>query len=336
MALFQVLCGLTLMIVFSSKGCHSQRAVCGQASLNTRIVGGQDAPPGSWPWQASIHGSFGHFCGGSLINNQWVLTAAHCILGDVNSTVVYLGRQTQEGPNPNEVYRRVERAVCHPHYDDSSLDNDICLLELESPVNFTDYISPVCLAASNSSFHNGTESWVTGWGLNGTNDRPEMLQEVNVPIVGNRQCNCYYDSSITENMICAGLKEGGKDSCQGDSGGPMVSKWDVWIQSGVVSFGRGCALPELPGVYARVSQYEGWISSHITTDPPGFVTFRSDGINSDAGYVCPTTITHLPPLHTTTEDDGSIFAGGASVMRFTHAFSPLLLVLSVYIMVSDA
>ncbi|XP_071396651.1 trypsin II-P29-like [Centroberyx affinis] len=348
MALFQVLCSLTLMIVFSSKGCHAQLGVCGRASLNPRIVGGQDAPPGSWPWQASIHAfGFGHFCGGSLINSQWVLTAAHCFTGDDNDTVVYLGRQTQEGPNPNEVSRMIERIVCHPDYNSFTEDNDICLLKLKSAVNFTDYISPVCLAASNSSFHNGTESWVTGFGRNGTGGFPETLQEVNVPIVGNRQCNCYYDSGITENMICAGLQEGGKDSCQGDSGGPIVSKQDVWIQSGVVSFGIGCAVPGFPGVYARVSRYQGWISSHITTDPPGFVTYSSDGTDSDASFVCPATTTTTttttqrptrPTTHnsTTTEDDGSIFGGGASVMRFTHASSLLLLVLSVYIMVSGA
>uniref|UniRef100_A0A3P9NDM9 trypsin n=1 Tax=Poecilia reticulata TaxID=8081 RepID=A0A3P9NDM9_POERE len=95
--------------------------------------------------------------------------------------------------------------------------------------------------------------------------------KVEVPVVGNSQCKSSYgDSAITDNMMCAGLLEGGKDSCQGDSGGPMVSKQgNLWIQSGIVSFGEGCAKPNFPGVYTRVSQYESWINSVINTNQPG-------------------------------------------------------------------
>ncbi|XP_056144799.1 transmembrane protease serine 9-like [Lampris incognitus] len=123
------------------------------------------------------------------------------------------------------------------------------------------------------------------------------LQEVEVPVVGNRQCNCNYGmGSITDNMICAGLAAGGKDSCQGDSGGPMVSKKDGrWIQSGIVSFGNGCAEPDSPGVYARVSQYQSWINSHISSNQPGFVTFTSTGIDGDLSVSCD----GLPPPPTT-------------------------------------
>ncbi|XDV45073.1 hypothetical protein PO909_013240, partial [Leuciscus waleckii] len=97
-------------------------------------------------------------------------------------------------------------------------DNDVALLKLSSPVTFTDYIRPVCLAADHSVFNNGTDSWITAWGdiSEGVSlPSPNVLQEVEVPIIGNRQCNCLYGvGRITENMICAGLLEGGKDSCQ--------------------------------------------------------------------------------------------------------------------------
>uniref|UniRef100_A0A8C9XUD5 trypsin n=1 Tax=Sander lucioperca TaxID=283035 RepID=A0A8C9XUD5_SANLU len=101
---------------------------------------------------------------------------------------------------------------------------------------------------------------------------PGNLMEVNVPIVGNRECNCDYGvGSITNNMICAGLRAGGKDSCQGDSGGPLVSKQGSrWILGGIVSFGNGCAQPNFPGVYTRVSQYQSWINNQITSSQPGF------------------------------------------------------------------
>lgn len=151
---------------------------------------------------------------------------------------------------------------------------------------------------------------------------PETLQEVEVPVLGNRQCNCLNGvGTVTDNMICAGVLAGGKDSCQvgcfvsfvtcwsryrifvksshissptpqGDSGGPMViQQGSVWIQSGVVSFGFGCARPNLPGVYSRVSRYQSWINSHIGSDKPGFVQFTSSGLDADSSYTCP----GLPP-----------------------------------------
>ncbi|XP_070973624.1 serine protease 33-like [Oncorhynchus clarkii lewisi] len=292
MAFLRTLCVVTIMVTFLSNGSHSQLSVCGTPPLNTRIVGGQDAPAGSWPWQASLHSSGSHFCGGSLINKEWVLTAAHCFSSiSASNVLVYVGRLSQQGSNPNEVTRTVTQIILHPNYTRSTSDNDMCLLKLSSAVTFTNFIRPVCLAAPGSSFHAGATSWVTGWGSISsgvTLPSPQTLQEVDVPVVGNRQCNCNYGvGSITDNMICAGLSAGGKDSCQGDSGGPMVSKQGIrWIQSGVVSFGNGCAQANLPGVYARVSQYQTWINTQITSDQPGYVTFSSSGTDSDLSVSC--------------------------------------------------
>ncbi|XP_026133110.1 serine protease 27-like [Carassius auratus] len=283
----------------SSSDDFSSALNCGRTPVTTRsrIVGGQNASAGHWPWQASLLLLSRHICGGSLINKQWVLSAAHCVHGYPTSYFsVFLGRQIQGGINPNEVFRYVRFIIKHPSYNNLTNENDIALLKLRSPVPFTDYIRPVCLAAHNSVFNSGTDSWITGWGNIGEGVpllSPNVLQEVDVSVIGNRQCNCLYGvGNITDNMICAGLLEGGKDSCQGDIGGPMVSmQSSVWVQSGIVSFGTGCARPELPGVYTRVSHYEEWISSLVCSDPPGFVQFTSTGADPDYSYSCP----GLPP-----------------------------------------
>uniref|UniRef100_A0AAQ6INJ7 Acrosin n=1 Tax=Anabas testudineus TaxID=64144 RepID=A0AAQ6INJ7_ANATE len=300
MAFYKVICVLTVLTLLTQES-NSQLNVCGQAPLNTKIVGGQVASAGSWPWQVSLQEFERHFCGGSLINNQWVLTAAHCFSSiDPSSVTVVLGLQTQSVSNPNVTSLTIANAIIHPSYNNQTNENDIYLLQLASPVTFTNYIQPICLATSDSTFYNGTNSWVTGWGKtsSGSSTISQDLREVEVPVVGNRQCNCDYGvGRITDNMMCAGLSSGGKDSCQGDSGGPMVSKQSTrWIQSGIVSFGKGCGDPNFPGVYTRVSQYQSWINSQITSNQPGFITFTSTGTDSDLSVSCE----GLPPPPTTT------------------------------------
>nr|XP_019963179.1 PREDICTED: testisin-like [Paralichthys olivaceus] len=251
---------------------------CGEAALNTKIVGGQNAKAGSWPWQVSVHLVQYHICGGTLISNEWVLTAAHCILtNETNSWILYFGRETQSGPNVNEVNRTVSQVIIHPNY--SNLNNDIALMKLSSPVTFNNYIRPICLASNTSEFLNSTLCWATGWGKLGKNESlpaTKKLQEVEIPVIENEQCSSAYQKliNITNSMICAGKEN--KGACQGDSGGPLQCKQgSQWIQAGITSFGVPCALLGFPEVYARVSEFQDWVRQ-VAGARVGFVTYGND------------------------------------------------------------
>ncbi|XP_073799291.1 chymotrypsin-like protease CTRL-1 isoform X1 [Danio rerio] len=267
-------------------------SVCGRPNpnFNPRIVGGVNATEGSWPWMVSLRKSGVHFCGGSLINNQWVLTAAHCISGKTTSSMhVYLGKWRRYETDQNEITRTVIDIIPHPSYNNRTSDNDIALLQLSATVQYTVYIKPICLADQNSNFPRGTRSWVTGWGRIGVSGTggisgrttvsvplpaPGILQEVELQVYSNEKCSKRCQGPITPNMICAGTRSGGKGTFYGDSGGPLMSKQcSVWVQAGVVSHGYGCAQPKIPGVFIRVSEYKQWITDNIGGNLPGFVLF---------------------------------------------------------------
>ncbi|CAJ0967523.1 unnamed protein product [Ranitomeya imitator] len=189
---------------------------------------------------------------------------------------VQLGAYSLSLDNPNSVLVKIDSVYNHPDYTSAAHTWDIALVKLNGPVSYTKYIMPICLPAASTTFPNGMECWVTGWGNIDYYENlpsPETLQNVKVPLIDHQTCDEMYhidsdgssSSTIVYNtMICAGYTEGGKDSCQGDSGGPLVCKVNgVWYQPGIVSWGSGCALPNRPGVYTLVTAYQSWIQSHI-------------------------------------------------------------------------
>ncbi|XP_050949807.1 ST14 transmembrane serine protease matriptase b [Labeo rohita] len=237
---------------------------------SSRIVGGKDSNEGEWPWQVSLHmKTQGHVCGASVISNRWLVTAAHCVqdkekykYSQADQWEVYLGLHHQSKTSKSTL-RHVKRIISHPQYDPMSYDNDIALMELDSPVTLSQSIWPVCLPDATHDFPVGKSVWITGWGKlrEEVDDVASVLQKAEVRIINNTVCNKLMDDGITPRMICAGVLAGGVDACQGDSGGPMTSTENNgrMFLAGVVSWGDGCGRRNRPGVYTRVTEYRSWI-----------------------------------------------------------------------------
>ncbi|KAJ8950375.1 hypothetical protein NQ314_007914, partial [Rhamnusium bicolor] len=255
---------------------------CGQPeSAKFRVVGGEDALPGRWPWMAAIflHGSrrTEFWCGGSLITATHVLTAAHCTRDSrqrpfaARQFTVRLGdidlKRDDEPSAP--VTFKVTDIRTHKQFSRIGFYNDIAILKLDRPARKSKYVIPICLPPphlKNEKFA-GRKTTVVGWGTTYYGGKESTVQRQAVlPIWRNEDCNQAYFQPITSNFICAGYSEGGTDACQGDSGGPLMVHWDTrWVQVGVVSFGNKCGEPGYPGVYTRVTEYLDWIDEHTRT-----------------------------------------------------------------------
>ncbi|MGH0136843.1 UNVERIFIED_CONTAM: hypothetical protein FKN15_020358 [Acipenser sinensis] len=237
---------------------------------HSRIVGGQNAEEGEWPWQVSLHvkGS-GHTCGASVISNRWLVTAAHCVQDDLKVKYsqasvweAYMGLHAQGQLGKSTVKSNIKRIIPHPNYNTYTFDNDIALMELESPATLSNVIWPICLPESTFVFPAGKSVWITGWGATKEGGfGATVLQKAEVRIINETVCSSLM-SDITSRMMCAGVLTGGVDACQGDSGGPLssIESNGRLFLAGVVSWGDGCARRNKPGVYTRVTMYRGWIT----------------------------------------------------------------------------
>ncbi|KAM6178246.1 coagulation factor VII [Rhynchocyon petersi] len=249
-----------------------------------RIVGGKLCPKGECPWQAVLTVNGALLCGGTLLDDIWVVSAAHCFdkfnLRKLQYLIVKLGDHDLSENDGDEQERKVAQVIIPDKYIKGRTDHDIALLRLNTPVNFTDYVVPICLPEKNFSEQTLAYirfSSVSGWGqLLDMGSTALELMIIDVPRLMTQDCKEQTKMRVnapvlTENMFCAGYLDGSKDACKGDSGGPHTTKYqNTWYLTGIVSWGEGCASIGNIGVYTRVSQYTEWLNrlmnSKLTSD----------------------------------------------------------------------
>ncbi|XP_051522223.1 coagulation factor IX [Myxocyprinus asiaticus] len=233
----------------------------------TRIVGGQLQGQGGSPWQVLLRRADEYgFCGGSLINERWVVTAAHCLQQAPDH--VTIGDYDKMRPDKDEQKIKVEKVVLHPHFHEYTFDSDIALLYLSKPVTRGPYATPACLPnalLAERLLKPGEHGLVSGWGatryMHGSS---RFLRKVVLPVVDQMNCIQSTEQVITDNMFCAGFLMAEIDACTGDSGGPFIVNYrGTWFLAGVVSWGERCAAEGKYGVYTRLGNFLPWIQDEI-------------------------------------------------------------------------
>ncbi|XP_006729397.1 transmembrane protease serine 11A [Leptonychotes weddellii] len=246
---------------------HILNSCCGRGRefpSMERIADGYPAKKADWPWQASLQMDGIHFCGASLISEEWLLTAAHCF--DIYKNPKLWMASFGTTLSPPLMRRKIQSIIIHENYAAHKHDDDIAVVKLSTPVLFSNDVGRVCLPDATFEVLPRSPVFVTGWGaLKANGPFPNTLRQVEVEIISNDICNQVnvYGGAVSSGMICAGFLMGKLDACEGDSGGPLVVKdlKDTWYLIGIVSWGDNCGQKNKPGVYTNVVYYRNWITS---------------------------------------------------------------------------
>ncbi|CAI9169453.1 unnamed protein product [Rangifer tarandus platyrhynchus] len=256
----------------SEEVAFSRDVACGQRPVQGKILGGVDALERKWPWQVSVHYTGFHICGGSIVDEYWILSAAHCFDRSTNTEAydIYVGLVDLLVAGNHTQWFEVNRVIIHPTYElYHPIGGDVALVQLKTRIVFSDAVLPICIAPPDLTL-SSLSCWATGWGsISQQGDTSNKLQEVQLPLVPLYLCRQLYgQTNIQPDMLCAGNFRDMKTACEGDSGSPLVCEFNhTWVQIGVVSWGKGCTYPMFPTVFARVSFFSRWIQRHIENTP---------------------------------------------------------------------
>merc|ERR1711923_543340 len=246
--------------IYKPRAEHTPKKACGIPNAQPdKIVGGVEATPHEFPWQVGLFFD-GYICGGTIISEKYILTAAHCADGVYSHEVVIGAHEIRDSSN---TIINAYGPTVHPEWDSFSLSNDLAILELETEIDwaeFGDNASPNCLASSGD--FSGQTALVSGWGLDSdsASSISPVLRKVEAPVMSQSECESYW-GNLNEGIVCINT-EGGHSSCNGDSGGPLSIPGSVYEQIGIVSFGSaaGCEIGA-PAGFSEVTKYIDWISS---------------------------------------------------------------------------
>ncbi|CAD5126830.1 DgyrCDS14860 [Dimorphilus gyrociliatus] len=232
-----------------------------------RIVGGWEARANEFPYQLSLRVFESHVCGAVVINSNWALSAAHCTpIGSFNGLIIVAGAHNRSNPLNNEQRSNILTVINHERYTNPLRhSNDISLLQLANSLELNDNVAAAC--SPRLTDYVNVIATSSGWGATVSGGPiPHVLRYTNVEIWSNSRCNASYPGSIDESMVCASTP--GRDICQGDSGGPLAYNNNGRFEVvGLASWGRGCAEPGNPGVYARVASKLEWIRENTERRP---------------------------------------------------------------------
>ncbi|KAJ3656363.1 hypothetical protein Zmor_015446 [Zophobas morio] len=228
-----------------------------------RIIGGSDAVASQFPFVAAIYkqtASGNYFCGGALLNNKWILTAASCV---VDALLFQIRLGSHELDSTSAIRLATDSYVVHPDYNVDTLDNDIALIELRLPVEFTDYIQPIILPARDLTRYAVVTA--IGWGQTSDEDAglSNKLQAVTLTALSNEECRLYFGNQITDNMVCVDGNYN-QGTCLGDTGSPLIQFQNAFTPTviGVSAFisGNGCESTD-PSGFIRTFLYLDWIKN---------------------------------------------------------------------------
>ncbi|XP_033232030.1 uncharacterized protein LOC117183008 [Belonocnema kinseyi] len=272
-----------LKLIVLAFACHglseASRIGWNSNGLSNRITDGKDATPGQFPYQISLEWSFfplivpyRHFCGGSVLNESWVLTAGHCLteLPSIGNIRVNAGKFGIKDDGDDQQKIKISKKIVHEQYNGGVAPFDIALLKLRTPLVFNKRVGPVSLPEQDEEFEG--EVVLSGWGSTSkdlTTELPKVLQYAKVPLVDNDSCNQTLQEvelgvELFDTQICSGPLGDSVSACSGDSGGPLVKEVDgTPVQVGIVSWGVQPCGNGSPSVYTRVASFVDWINEKM-------------------------------------------------------------------------